>query len=163
MSVLGDALAAQEEGLNPERLIRTYAALVAGLHEAVGMGVHAVELMPDTLAHMLPEGEEDEENEEEGEQGDEKGNTQLAELPGGLRTLAGEERELAVRSTLLAVVPGWVGEVTRLEALEIGGWVHRQPNTLLKALPASLGQLRAIKQLTLAWLDGLEELPDALS
>jgi hypothetical protein len=119
--------------------------------------------MPDTLAHMLPEGEEDEENEEEGEQGDEKGNTQLAELPGGLRTLAGEERELAVRSTLLAVVPGWVGEVTRLEALEIGGWVHRQPNTLLKALPASLGQLRAIKQLTLAWLDGLEELPDALS
>jgi hypothetical protein len=31
MSALGDALAAQEEGLDPERLSRTYAALMAEL------------------------------------------------------------------------------------------------------------------------------------
>ncbi len=37
--------------------------------------------------------------------------------------LAGEVRELAVRSTRLAVVPGWVGELTRLEALEVSGVV----------------------------------------
>ena len=93
--------------------------------------------------------------------GDEDGNAQLAELPEGLRALAGEVRELAVRSTRLAVVPGWVGELTRLEALEVSG-VEYEPNALLKSLPASIGQLGALKQLTLAGLDGLEELPDAV-
>ena len=33
MSALGDALAAQEEGLDPERLSRTYAALMAELQD----------------------------------------------------------------------------------------------------------------------------------
>ena len=74
MSALGDALAAQEEGLDPERLSRTYAALMAELQEAAGMGVHAVELTPATLAPLLPEGQ----------QGDENRNAQLAELPEGL-------------------------------------------------------------------------------
>ncbi len=66
-----------------------------------------------------------------------------------------------MRSTRLAVVPVWVGELTRLEALEVSG-VEYELNTLLKSLPASLGQLGALKQLTLAWLDGLEVLPDAV-
>jgi hypothetical protein len=166
MSALGDALAAQEEGLDPERLSRTYAALMAELQEAAGMGVHAVELTPATLAPVLPEGqqgdEEGEDEDEEGEEGDERRNAQLAELPKGLRALAGEVRELTVRSTRLAVVPVWVGELTRLEALEISGVGDDEGNTLLKSLPASLGQLGALKQLTLAWLDGLEVLPDAV-
>ncbi len=100
---------------------------------------------------MLPEGEED----------DEKRNAQLAELPEGLRAVAGDARELAVRSSRLAVVPVWVGELTRLEALEVSG-VENETNTLLKSLPASLGQLGALKQLMLAWLDRLEVLPDAV-
>ena len=109
MSALGDALAAQEEGLDPERLSRTYAALMAELQEAAGMGVHVVELTPATLAPVLPEGQQGcEEEDEQGEEGDEKRNAQLAELPEGLRALAGEVRELAVRSTRLAVVPVWV-------------------------------------------------------
>ena len=59
-------------------------------------------------------------------------------------------------------IPG-VGR--QLEALEVGGKMyrcHEQPNSLLKTLPASLGKLGALKQLTLAGLDGLEELPDAV-
>ena len=159
MRALGDALAAQEEGLDPERLSRTYAALMAELQEVAGMGVHAVELTPATLAPVLPEGEEeDEEDEEEGDEDE----AQLAELPEGLRALAGEVRELVVRSTRLAVVPVWVGELTRLEALEVSGVDYYEPNAVLKSLPASLGQLGALKQLTLAWLDGLEVLPDAV-
>ena len=110
MRALGDALAAQEEGLDPERLSRTYAALMAELQEVAGMGVHAVELTPATLAHVLPEGEEEDEEDEEG---DEKGNAQLAELPERLRALAGEVRELVVRSTRLAVVPGSLGNPAR--------------------------------------------------
>jgi len=146
MRALGDALAAQEEGLDPERLSRTYAALMAELQEVAGMGVHAVELTPATLAHVLP-----------------KGKAQLAKLPEGLRALAKEVRELAVRSTRLAVVPRWVGELTRLEALEVSGDVDcYEPNAVLKSLPASLGQLGALKQLTLACLGGLEVLPDAV-
>jgi len=131
---------------------------MAELMEAAGMGVHAVELTPATLAHVLPDSEEEDEEDEEGE----KGNAQLAELPEGLRALAGEVRELAVRSTRLAVVPVWMGELTRLEALEVSGVEHQRQNALLKSLPASLGQLGALKQLTLAWLDGLEVLPDAV-
>ncbi len=155
MRALGDALAAQEEGLDPERLSRTYAALMAELQEVAGMGVHAVELTPATLAPVLPEGEEEDE-------GDEKGNAQLAALPEGLRALAWEVRELAVQSTRLAVVPEWVGELTRLEVLEVSGGVWNKQNAVLKSLPASLGQLGALKQLTLTFLDGLEVLPHAL-
>ena len=118
MRALGDALAAQEEGLDPERLSRTYAALMAELQEAAGMGVHTVELTPATLAPVLPEGEEEDEEDEEN---DEKGNAQLAELPEGLRELEKEVRELVVRSTRLAMVPVWVGELTRLEAMEVSG------------------------------------------
>jgi hypothetical protein len=151
MSALGDALAAQEEGLDPERLSRTYAALMADLQEAAGMGVHAVELTPATLAPVLPEGEE----------GDEKRSAHLAELPEGLRAPAGEVRELAVRSTRLAVVPVWVGELSRLEALEVSG-VKNERNTLLTSLPASLGQLGSLKQLTLVGLGALKVLTEAV-
>jgi hypothetical protein len=46
---------AQEEGLDPERLSRTF---TTELQEVAGMGVHAVELTPATLARVcvLPEG-----------------------------------------------------------------------------------------------------------
>ena len=102
----------------------------------------------------------------EGEEVDEKGNAQLAELPEGLRAMAGEVQEHGVRSKRLAVVPGWVGELTHLthlEALEVSSVDNEQGrNNLLKSLPASLGQLGALKQLTLAWLGGLEVLPDAV-
>jgi len=81
---------------------------MAELQEAAGMGVYAVELTPDTLVPAA-----------RGRGGDEKLHAHLAELPEGLRALAGEVRELAVRSTRLAVVPVWVEELTRLEALEV--------------------------------------------
>ncbi len=106
-----------------------------------------MELTPATLVPVLPESEE----------GDEKRNAHLE----GLRALAGD----GVRSTRLAVMPVWVGELTRLEALEVSGVKYIAAiarNTLLKSLPASLGQLGALKQLTLAWLDGLEVMPDAV-
>jgi hypothetical protein len=74
-----------------------------------------VELTPATLRCVLPEGED--ENKDEGGEAQ----AQLAELPEGLRALAEEMRELTVPSTRLAVVPGWVGELTRLEALAISG------------------------------------------
>ena len=48
------------------------------------------------------------------------------------------------------------------EALEVSGLHYGGRNAVLKSLPASLGQLGALKQLTLAWLDGLEVLPDAV-
>jgi hypothetical protein len=79
-----------------------------------------------------------------------------------LPRLAGEVRELAVRSTRLAMVPGWVGELTRLEVMEVSGVDYDGRNSVLKSLPASLGQLGSLKQLTLAFLDGLEVLPDAV-
>ena len=75
-----------------------------------------MELTPATLAPVLPECEEEDveweeegDEDEEDEEGEEEGKAQLAEVPEGLRALAGEVRELVVRSTRLAVVPGWVG------------------------------------------------------
>ena len=89
----GDALAAQAEGLDPERLSRTYAALMAELQEAAGMRVSAVArqrlrvdavaLTPETLRAVLPRA---------GDGG------QLMELPEGLRALARELRVLEVQS-----------------------------------------------------------------
>ena len=40
----------------------------------------------------------------------------------------------------------------------MGCWAYGRPNALLKTLPASLGRLGALKQLTLELLDGLEGL-----
>ncbi len=148
----GDALDAQTEGLDPERLSRTYAALMAALQEAAGMRVDAVELTPATLRDVLPACG-----------GGRADRAQLAELPEGLRALAGELRELKVESTRLAEVPDeWVGELTRLEVLNIGAGGYGVRNTELRALPASLGQLGALKQLTLCTLTALEEMPDTL-
>jgi hypothetical protein len=56
-----NAIDAQEEGLDLERLSRTYAALMVELQETAGIRVHMVKLTPATLAPVLPEGEEDEE------------------------------------------------------------------------------------------------------
>ena len=101
----GDALAAQTGGLDPERLSRTYAVLMAELQEAVGMRVDA-ELTPESLRAVLTGGGEEEEGEDEmeSENGDD-GEAQLVELPEGLRTLAGELRSLKVQSTRLDI-PG---------------------------------------------------------
>ena len=153
----GDALAAQTGGLDPERLSRTYAVLMAELQEAVGMRVDA-ELTPESLRAVLPGGGEEEgEDEMESENGDD-GRAQLAELPEGLRTLAGELRALKVQSTRLAKVPAWVGELSQLEALELdGGADGGERNIKLRTLPAEIGQLGALKQLTLQRLHKLQD------
>ena len=95
---------------------------------------------------MLPEGEED----------DEKRNAQLAELPEGLRAVAGDARELAVRSSRLAVVPVWVGELTLRELNELQempdligltalGSLTIQCCGKLRALPRGIGKLGALR------------------
>ena len=153
----GDALAAQAEGLDPERLSRTYAALMAELQEAAGMRVSAVArqrlrvdavaLTPETLRAVLPRA---------GDGG------QLMELPEGLRALARELRVLEVQSEQLNEVPAWVGELTRLEALELNGNGNfREENNALRALPTELFQLGALKQLTLSNLNQVQAMPDA--
>ena len=87
---------------------------------------------------------------------------QLVQLPEGLRELAEELQELTVQSTRLAKVPAWVGELERLEVLDINGDAEERPllNTTLRTLPASLGRLRALKALTLRGLSALLYLPD---
>jgi hypothetical protein len=40
--------------------------------------------------------------------------------------------------------------------------IYKRNAFLPKSLPASLGQLGALKEFILAWLDGLEVLPDAV-
>ena len=55
---------------------------------------------------------------------------------------------------------GW--ELTRLEALEVSGVDYEDPNSVLKSLPASLGQLGSLKQLTLVGLGALKVLTEAV-
>mgnify|MGYP003317544414 CR=1 FL=1 len=92
------------------------------------------ELSQDAVSFLQEEGED----EMESENGDD-GRAQLAELPEGLRTLAGELRALKVQSTRLAKVPAWVGELSQLEALELDGG---ERNIKLRTLPAEIGQDR---------------------
>ena len=90
------------------------------------------------------------------------GRGQLAQMPEGLRALAGGLRELKVLSARLAEVPAWVGDLTKLEDLTLGGDNKGAvANTELTALPVNLFQLGALKHLTLQTLAKLQEMPDA--
>jgi len=125
------------------------------LQSAAGMRAD-VELTPETLRDVLPAITKDDWIYND------KDRAQLVEMPKGLRALAGELRALTVESEQLAEVPAWVGELTHLEMLHIGGgncfW---RPNTGLRALPASIfGQLGALKELRLSDFSELEEIPD---
>ena len=115
---------------DPERLGRTE------LQGASAMRVHAVALTPDTLRTVLPGGE--------------KGCAQLAELPEGLRMLVGELQVLKVNSSRLVEVPAWVGELTRLQVLELGGdfclTTGDFGNNCLTALPSGLSHLPVAAQ-----------------
>ena len=168
----GDALAAQAEGLDPERLSRTFAALMAELPGAAGMCVDGVELTPDTLRDVINGGgeEEGEEDFDYSEEEELNYRAQLVELPEGLRALAGELRTLRVESTRLAEVPAWVQELTRLQGLTLVGRCgdlfggvpgQRVSNAELAALPAELFQLGALKTLYLSNLSELQEMPAA--
>jgi len=49
------------------------------------------------------------------------GGEEVRELPERLRWLAGEVRELAVESSLLAALPAWLGSFARLRELHLAG------------------------------------------
>ena len=144
----------------PERLSLTYAALMAELQEAARMGMH-------------PHGHHSQSS---------APHRKLPHLPCQRTQPLGQLRQmsvallialLALHHLLFLLALGQhrpqrgrrklhrVGELTRLEAIEVSG-VENERNTLLKSLPASLGQLGSLKQLTLVRLDGLEVLPDAV-
>jgi Leucine-rich repeat (LRR) protein len=178
-----DALAAQAEGLDLERLSRTYAALMSRLLEVAGMRVHTVELTPDTLWPVLPKvlnhreyhhryelypdeypphhGSDTEDEDADMDKPVSVPRGGLAEL--GLLSLSGEVQELRVRSGQLKWVPEWLGKLTRLETLDIGGVHVRAQNKEIKRLPLSLVRLGKLKQLTLAHLKGLKKLRDNIA
>ena len=74
----------------------------------------------------------------------------LAALPEDLRRLAGQLRELKVRSTELEALPAWVGELSRLEVLRVRvkePW--RGETCPIQELPASLRALTGLPTLDL--------------
>lgn len=114
-----DALAAQAEGLDLERLSRTYSALMSLLLEVAGMRVHTVELTPATLWPVLKvlnhreyyaryfyypndyppyHGSDTEMEDTDMDKRVAVPRGGLVELPEGLLSLSGELRELRVRS-----------------------------------------------------------------
>ena len=138
------ALVAQAEGLDLDRLNRTFAALMARLREMAEVRVHKVELTPDTVGHLIPEGPA-------------HGHAELAEWPEGLRELKGELYELKVHSSRLTAVPDWLSELSCLRTLDLGD--AHTANINLKELPADLGTLWSLETLELRNLAGLEKLP----
>jgi GTPase SAR1 family protein len=92
--------------------------------------------------------------------------TGLVALPAELRACAGRVRALAVRSERLEALPAWLGELTRLMELRVGGWwefaekeMHYCP---LRDLPKEVGQLTRLQQLDLSYCSGLTVLPAGL-
>ena len=83
----------------------------------------------------------------------------LAALPEDLRRLAGQLRELEVRSTALEALPAWVGELSRLEVLRVGVKDFLSETCPIRELPASLGALTGLQTLDLGWCKGLTALP----
>ncbi len=141
------ALVAQAEGLDLERLNRTFAALIGRLREMAEVRVHKVELTPATVGHLIP---------------DPHGHAELAEWPEGLRELKGELYELKVHSSRLTAIPDWLGELSCLRTLDLGAAPGRVNNSNLTELPADLGKLLSLETLALRRLAGLGKLPDTV-
>lgn len=76
------------------------------------------------------------------------------EVPAGLRTSAATLEVLKLFNCGLTRVPEWIGELTWLWELELGG-------NRIKALPASIGELRELRELRVGW-NKLKELPPEL-
>ena len=84
----------------------------------------------------------------------------LVALPAELRACAGRVRRLAVESEVLEYLPAWLGELTGLTELRVGGSDHT--NCPLRELPKEVGQLTRLQTLDLSYCSGLTALPAEL-
>jgi Leucine-rich repeat (LRR) protein len=98
-----------------------------------------------------------------------KAHTGLVALPEELRACAGRVRALAVRSKRLEALPAWLGELTGLTGLRVGGWwanaynaVNRWYDCPLRELPKEVGQLTRLQTLDLSFCSGLTAPPAGL-
>ena len=157
------ALAAQREGLDAARLVRTFADLkcqgLQTIHmrslepllsdrwkkllelvkEMQGVRVHTVLLCDYTLGQDFCD---------------------LLELPSGLRGMAGDIRGLQISSKMLYELPEWLGELVHLEKLCVSGC--GVDCNELAALPDSIQHLSKLHTLELEGLYCLSSLPPSI-
>ena len=73
----------------------------------------------------------------------------LVALPAEMRACAGRVRRLAVLSGQLEDLPAWLGELTGLTELRVGGSDHK--DCPLRELPKEVGQLTRLQTLDLSY------------
>jgi len=139
---LSEALTAQRVCWDAEALLAAFAPLSKFVGDSQGIRENSVDLSLKALDNLF------------GTQGK---RLMLFDLPEDLRELKAEMRELMVESVALCEVPEWVGEFVHLEVLQLES--NDGENPVLKKLPASFGNLCALKSLTLMNLVALDALP----
>ena len=89
--------------------------------------------------------------------------TGLVALPEELRAFAWRVRTLKVSSDQLEALPAWLGELTGLTELRVGGWFDRDKTKMrwcpLRELPAEVERLSGLLGLILHNCRGLSALP----
>ena len=146
-----EAVAGQRARPNSQELWRTFVPLLSAMRRMEGHRLRRVDL---SALHLIEYLDLDWTLQYTNEI------PELTRLPEDLRRIAGDVEELLVESSRITTLPEWVGEMENLRFLEVGtsDWT----NTLLREIPASIGELRALRELSLINLVNLEELPEGM-
>ena len=82
-----------------------------------------------------------------------------------LRWIAGNVEVLKVESEQLRAIPAWVRELANLRSLAVGADLDgfEYANVVFREIPASIGELGALRELRLQGLANVEELPEGMT
>ena len=133
-----EAVAGQRGRPDALELTRTFAPLLAAVRKMEGRQARTVDLSYENLGECLG-------MEEDGGRG-------LTRLPEDLRRIAGDVEVLKVESLQLRVLPAWMGELENLRSLAVGAdfvEVTLYKNNFIREIPASIGELGALRELRL--------------
>jgi len=146
---LREVLDAQQLCFDAEALTKAFALLLKEVADMQGIRADKVDLSSDVL-NALPKM---------------WGMVTLLEVPEDLLLLQEEVRELHLNAHSLAEIPGWLGELVHLEVLCLDGTGGGQGdcNCFLTELPVALGNLHALKTLTLQYFGSLGALPVSIA
>ena len=142
-----DSVAGQRGRPNALELMRTFAPLLAEVWKMERWQARSVDLSMRNLETCL---------------GMEIGEA-VTRLPEDLRRIAGDVEVLTVEIFQLRALPAWLGELEILRGWPVlVGYEFQPENEFIREIPASIGELRALRELRLQGLMNVKDLPEGM-